>query len=135
MRNDRRIVEGDFVSSSYRHPLVEGITRFLACLCGMVDPVAGRRVRWTPLATATAAVLMALGHHVPLRAACDDALSCMAIDFRRRRRVGGTYNGWIKAMERQSPDVLPKVKASLRQHVRQRLRSLPDMGGVEFARR
>ena len=129
MNNDRRIARGGSVPTSYRHPLIAYITFFLGCLRDVPDPAAERRVRWTPQAAGTASVLMALNHHIPLRAACGDALSCMSADFRRQHRVGRTYNGLAKALERQANEILPLVKSSLRRHVRKRLRRIPDTAG------
>lgn len=53
----------------------------------------------------------------------------MDADFRGRRRVGRSYNGWVKALERQGSHVLPLVKSSLREHARERLHRIPDTAG------
>jgi len=68
----------------------------------MPDPAAKRQVRWTPFAASLAAVLMALDRGCPLHVRFEDAEACMASDFARRRCVGRTYNGLVKALERQA---------------------------------
>jgi hypothetical protein len=95
----------------------------------MPDPAARRKVRWTPSAAGLAAVLMTLDLGCPLGIRCQDALACMAADFTRRRRVGKTYNGLVKALERQAPFVLPMLKADLRRQARMRLGAIPRTGG------
>ena len=120
MRTDYRI-GGGTSALNYRHPLVSRISSFFACLEDMPDPAVKRRVRWTPLAAGTAAVLMALDQGCPLHVRFEDARACMAMDFARRRRVGGTYNGLVKALERQAGSVLPAVKADLRRQGQERL--------------
>jgi hypothetical protein len=97
----------------YRHPLLESISPFLSCLSRMKDPTARRQVRWTPQAAATAAVLMSLDGTLSLQVRCDDALTCLAQE-RRRRALGKTYNGLIKALVRQADKALPVVKDHLR---------------------
>jgi hypothetical protein len=72
---------------------------------------------------------MALDHHVAQRVACGDALACMASDFRGQHHVGRTYNGLVKALERQAKHVLPILESNLRQHVRRRMRCVPDCAG------
>ena len=129
MKNDRRIVRGVSVPTSYRQPLLAHITPFLECLRHVRDPVALRRVRWTPFAAGTAAVLMAMDHHVTLRAACGDAFKCMKNDFCGRRRPGNTYNGLVKALERQADAIVPIVKAGLRDEMRRRLPRIAKTAG------
>jgi len=53
----------------------------------------------------------------------------MAGDFRGRHHVGRTYNGLVKALERQGKHVLPIIKSNLRLQVRRRLRLVPDCAG------
>jgi len=95
----------------------------------MADPAVKRRIRWTPLAASTAAVLMALDHGCSLHARFQDAHACMGKDFRRRRRTGKTYNGLFKALERQQTTVLPVLKADLRNQVRHRLNRIDPTNG------
>lgn len=102
------------------------ISLFLQPLSACVDP-AQRRVRWTPLAASTAAVLMALAEGA-LGGRFREAHRCLAADYRRRRRTGATYNGLLKALERQQHTVLPRVKAELRAHVRRRLQRIDPAG-------
>ena len=113
----------------HRHPLVARINGCLSCLAGLADPKAKRSVRWTPLAAALAAVLMALDPGCTLHVRCEDALGCMAGDFKRRRRVGTTYNGLLKALERQSGAVLPLLKADLRERVWRAIGMVPKVAG------
>jgi hypothetical protein len=90
----------------------------------MPDPAAKRRVRWTPFASGLAAVLMALDRGCPLYMRFEDARACLATDFARRRRVGRTYNGLVKALERQAGSVLPVLKEDLRRQAQGRLSRL-----------
>jgi hypothetical protein len=112
----------------YRHPLLESISSYLACLSRMKDPAAKRQVKWTPQAAATAAVLMALGGTLALQVRCDDALTCLAQEP-RRRALGKTYNGLIKALVRQADKVLPVVKDHLRRETRKALGRMEKTGG------
>lgn len=121
MKPGRRI-GGGASAHGYRHPLLSFISAFLGCLADVPDPAAKRRVRWTPQAASTAAVLMALDEDGALTGRFRHARSCMKDDYRRRRRTGKTYNGVMKALERQEHVVLPRVKTELRSQVRRRLR-------------
>lgn len=120
MQTDSRI-GGGASAHVYRHPLLSCISVFLQCLATVADPSAKRRVRWTPLAASTAAVLMALDEDAALTGRFQHARSCMKGDYRRQRRTGKTYNGVMKALERQQHVVLPLVKTELRGQVRRRL--------------
>jgi hypothetical protein len=120
MKTDCKI-GGGTSALDYRHPLVSRISAFLKVLQGMPDPAAKRQVRWTPFAAGVAAVLMALDRGCPLRDRFDDAQACMAADFVRRTKVGRTYNGLIKALERQAAAVLPVLKDDLRQQAQVRV--------------
>jgi hypothetical protein len=117
-------IGGGTSALDYRHPLVFRISSFLRSLQRMHDPVAKRRVRWTPFASGLAAVLMALDRGCPLNVRFEDAHACMATDFVRRKRIGQTYNGLVKALERQSALVLPVLKEDLRRQARTRLSRL-----------
>jgi hypothetical protein len=123
MNTDCEIGGGTSVSR-YRHPLLSRISLFLTRLEGMPDPSATRRVRWTPMASAMAAVLMTLDRGCPLNMRFEDARACLAGDFVRSRRVGRTYNGLVKALERQSGSVLPVLKRDLRRQAKERLSRL-----------
>jgi hypothetical protein len=128
VRTDRRIEPGD-TAFEYRHPLLQRISPYFRCLEGLADPAARRRVRWTPRAAAMAAVLMALDVGCTLAVRCQDALACLGIDFRRGRRVGRTYNGLLKALVRQAPVVLPRLKADLRRQAWAALAKVPKVRG------
>ena len=114
-------VGGGTSALNYRHPLISRISALLKILQGMPDPAAKRRVRWTPFATGVAAVLMALDRGCPLKERFDDAHACMSTDFVRCTRVGQTYNGLVKALERQAKAVLPVLKKDLQRQVQVRL--------------
>lgn len=120
MKADRRIGGGPS-APVYRHPLVACITPFLGSLQGLADPAATRRVWWTPFRAALAAVLMVLDRGCALYERFEEARVCMAVDFHRRRRAGTTYNGLLKALERQAHAVLPVLKRDLQRQVRIRL--------------
>jgi len=68
---------------------------------------------------------MALDPGCSLGERCADALACMASEPQRRRRVGKSYNGLVKALERQAPHVLPRLKADLRRQALTRLELIP----------
>lgn len=95
----------------------------------MTDPVAKRRVHWTPLAASTAAVLMAWDPGCALEVRFRDAHNCMGRDFRRRRRTGKTYNGLLKALDRQKNAVLPVLKTDLRAQGRRRMECMEHTSG------
>jgi hypothetical protein len=120
MKTDSRI-GGGVSAHVYRHPLLSCISVFLECLAGVVDSSAKRRVRWTPQAASTTAVLMAIDADAALTGRFQHARSCMKVDHRRGRRTGTTYNGLMKALERQQDTVLPLVKTKMRCHLRRRL--------------
>lgn len=103
---------GGNAAQLYRHPLCKCINPYVACLWAIEDP-ARRQVLWRPDATAMVAVLMALEGPESLRDRFQEAKSSLAADV----RIGGTYNGWIKALHRQAPLVLPMLKQSLRRRV------------------
>jgi len=113
--------------------LVFRISVFLHSLALLTDPVAQRRVRWTPLAAGTAAVLMAWDPGCALQVRFRDAQHCMGSDFRRRRRTGKTYNGLLKALERQQSTVLPTLKADLRMQAKRRYGTDPLSGWLLMA--
>jgi hypothetical protein len=108
----------------YRHPLLERISVYVRPLHGVPDPQATRRVRWTPLAVAMASILMALDGCATLGDRCREGLACLDTDFTRRRRVGRTYNGLQRAVERQAGTVPSLLKASLRAHVHAALQTI-----------
>ncbi len=111
-------IGGGASALGYRHPSLSRISLFLQCLAGMADPAARRHVRWTPHAASTAAVLMALDADGPLQGRFEHARACLEDG---RCRPGTTYNGLLKALERQQDRVLPIVKTQLRAQVRRRL--------------
>lgn len=127
MKTDSR-VGGGASAHVYRHALLSSFSAFLQCLATVVDPSAKRRVRWTPQAASTAAVLMALDEDAALTGRFQHVRLCMKGDYRRRRRTGTTYNGLLKALERQQYVTLPLVKTELRGHVRKRLQRIDPTG-------
>ncbi len=114
-------VGGGTSALDHRHPLISRISAFLKILQDMPDPAAKRSVQWTPFAAGVAAVLMALDRGCPLKERFDDAHACMSTDFVRCTRVGQTYNGLIKALERQAKAILPVLKKDLQRQVEVRL--------------
>jgi hypothetical protein len=127
MKTDSRI-GGGASARLYRHSVVSCISLLLRCLGTVPDPSAKRRVRWTPQAASTAAVLMGLDGEDTLESRFQHARACMKHDYRGRRRTGATYNGLIKALERQQHTVLPIVKRELREHGRRRRKSIDPTG-------
>ncbi len=128
MLTDSRIGRGSFVPE-YRHPLVQKITPYLRCLHGLKDPAAKRSVRWTPWAVGVVGVLMSLDYGCSLTTRFQDALACLGVDRRRVPRTGQTYNGLLKAMVRQAPMILPRLKADLREQARAALAYVPRVHG------
>jgi hypothetical protein len=128
MQTDSRIGRGGS-TGGYRHPLLQRINPYFACLRGLADPTARRSVRWTPPAAALAAVLMAFDPGCTLTVRCRDALACLGLDFTRRRRVGKTCNGLLKALVRQAPAILPLLKSSLRQQAQAMWEKIPRVAG------
>lgn len=104
------------------------ISVFLQGLATVPDPSAKRRVRWTPQAASTAAMLMALDADGTLQGCFQNARACMKGDSRGRHRTGTTYNGLLKALERQQDTVLPVVKTELRGQARRRLDRIDPAG-------
>lgn len=122
VKTDRSI--GGCSCAVYRQPLVAKIDDYLSCLSRVEDPAARR---WTPLASGTAAVLMALDVGCSLAVRCEDALACMKLDF--SCGLGDTFNGLIKALERQATLSLPVLKAELRTRARTAFKSIPRVAG------
>lgn len=128
MQTDRKTGGGSVVKI-YRHPLLQSISRYLSALDGLADPKAKRDVKWTPQAAAIAAVLMALSAERALTDRFHDALASMAVDYGGTEQTGLTYNGLLKALERQWQVVLPLLKSALREHVRQALKKIERTEG------
>lgn len=108
----------------YRQPVVAKIHECLGCLAEVEDP---RARRWTPQAAGTAAVLMALDVGCTLAVRCEDAFASMQEDF--CGQIGGTYNGLVKALERQADLALPPLKEHLRVQARAAMTSIPRVAG------
>jgi hypothetical protein len=75
-----------------------------------------------------AAVLMALDPGCALGVRCEDALACPDREG-ACGRVGRTYYGLLKALERQEHAVLPGLKADLRRHAGAALARPPRVAG------
>jgi hypothetical protein len=114
------MIGGGASAHKYRHPLLSCISLFLQCLQEVDDPSTDPRIRWTPHAASTAAVLMALDTVRTLCSRFQSARRCMGADYHGRRRTGQTYNGLLKALERQQNTVLPIMKTELRVQARRR---------------
>lgn len=108
----------------YRQPVVAKVEEYLGCLAEVEDP---RARQWTPLAAGTAAVLMAMDVGCSLATRCEDVFACMQDDF--CGRIGGTYNGLVKALERQAELVLPALKTRLRAQALAAMNSIPAVAG------
>jgi len=125
MQTDSRI-GGRASAPNHRLSLVASISLIFQSLASLSDPAAKRRVRWTPLEASVAAVLMVLDADRTLQGRFRHARSCLGKVDRRRGRT--TYNGLLKALERQESQVLPRVKTALRQQVRRRLQRIDPAG-------
>lgn len=75
-----------------------------------------------------AAVLMALDPGCTLGMRCEDALACLDREG-ACGRAGRTYNGLLKALERQEHAVIPGLKADLRRHAGAALAKIPRVAG------
>src|SRR6185295_17510264 len=122
-----RKVGGDDAVSEYRQPLLRRISPFLEGVHAVADP-SGRLCRWTPAVASMAAILMALDPGCALGVRCEDALACLDREG-ACCRVGRTYNGLLKALERQEHTVLPSLKTDLRRHARTALAKIPRVTG------
>lgn len=116
-------IVGNNLVLSYRHPLLQNISLYLAPL-NVSDPSAIRSVKFTPMLAGMAAVLMALDAHPTL---CDRAHQALGA-LSEESSIGMTYNGLLKALERQE-SLLPSVKSHLRTHVREAVEGIPTVGG------
>ena len=125
MTTDTRIGGGASVRV-YRHPLLATINPYLQGLEDGQDPAARC---WTPHRAATAAVLLAYDAPNPLFIRWENAALCLSAPTSVTVRRGGTYNGLMKALARQAPTVLPRLRADLRRHVRAALTQVPRTWG------
>lgn len=85
--------------------------------CG--PPFSGGRGlrRWTLRTLAYTAVLMAWGEGTALTARFESALSLIDALFPSRRRVGRTYQGFVAALKRRSPQLLCRIESHFRAQV------------------
>jgi hypothetical protein len=91
----------------HRHVVLQFIIPFLA-------PLGDIRTRsWTPLTVATALILMSWDPAPTLAQRFDAAFGLLRASLPRRRRLGRTYQGFVKAMMRHGDEALALVVAHL----------------------
>lgn len=125
---NNRKVGGYLAAMLYRHPLLASVTRVLAVLEGVEDP-SSRRVRWTPLLAGVVAVVMAFDAGCAATTRLTDALGCLGVVLRGKRKVPQTYNGLLKALCRQFKACFPILKDDLRRQVLGVLEKAERIGG------
>jgi hypothetical protein len=100
--------------SVHRHILVELLIPFLAPLGAI------RASGWTPLMVALGCILMSWDAAPTLAQRFESALGVLRAGTPRRRRVGRTYQGFVKAMMRHSDAALSALVPHLRTLTQQR---------------
>lgn len=93
----------------YRHALV----RVLISVMGPL-PAGGGHRGWSPLAVAFGAILMSLDAGPTLAQRFESARSVLDASLPRRRRVGRTFQGFVKALARRSGALLVGLEGRLR---------------------
>lgn len=109
----------------YRHALVRLIISLLGPL-----PSGRSGVGWTPMALALGAVLMSLASGPSLRQRFESAVAVLDGALPRRRRVGRTFQGFIKALSRHSGALLGVIVPHLRQRTRMAADDAWSWGGL-----
>lgn len=100
--------------TDHRHILLEFMIPFLGPLAGI------RASGWTPLTVALACVLMSWDPAPTLAQRFDAALGFLRAALPRRRRIGRTYQGFVKAMMRHGGTAFDLLLPHLRQSTRAR---------------
>ena len=110
------------VRAVYRHALVTLITPLLPSLAG------GRG--WSALTLAVGSALMSWDAAPTLRQRFESALAVLDAAIPRRRRVGRTYQGFIKALTLRSPSILGTLILHLRVLTQQAAGGTWRIGGI-----
>lgn len=117
-RSGRRARATSLGSGSYAHPLWRAMSEFLLPLLGPPRPEsADRRTLWTPLLLAVSAVLVAWETARSLGERLERACATLGEMFPGVTPGGGTYQGWAKALSRQT-GLHARVAAHLRECAR-----------------
>lgn len=95
----------------YRHTLVRLIIPLL-------PPLAAAGRRWSPLSVALAALLMSWDPAPTLAQRFESALAVLDRALPRRRRVGRTYQGLVRALQRCGVPLVRTLEAHLREATR-----------------
>ena len=103
---------------SYHRQLLHAIGKFLPHR-GLPLRREDRRVRWTDRLLVAMAMLMAWQAAPTLKDAFEACWQVVTGMYPTRRRAGHTYEGFIKALQRQSGRLMPIVAAALREAVRE----------------
>jgi len=107
---------------SYHRELLHAIGEFLPRR-GLPLRSEDQRVRWTDRLLVMTAILMAWQTAANLKDAFEACWQVVRGMYPTRRRAGHTYEGFIKALQKQSPRLLSIVAAALRKAVRLTARS------------
>lgn len=107
---------------SYHVELLHAIGRLLPH-CGLPLRSDDERVRWTDRLLVVMAVLMAWQAAPSLKDAFEACWQVVTGMYPTRRRVGSTYEGFIKALQKHSARLLSIVGTALREAVREAARS------------
>jgi hypothetical protein len=102
---------------SYHRELLHAIGKFLPH-CGLGLQSKDDRVRWTDRLLVVTAMLMAWQPAASLKDAFESCWHVVTGMYPTRRRVGHTYEGFIKALQKRSARLLRIVAQALRQAVR-----------------
>lgn len=101
----------------YYNDLLHGMGKFLP-RSGLPLQVEDHRVRWTPRILVTTAILMGWAVASTCQEAFEIARQAAVGMYPTRRRPGGTYLGFIKALQRKSVALLRVVATALRRATR-----------------
>ncbi|MFA6135417.1 MAG: IS4 family transposase [Phycisphaerae bacterium] len=100
----------------YHRELLHAIGKFLPH-GGLSLQSRDGRVRWTDRLLVVTAMLMAWQTATSLKDAFESCWQVVTGTYPTRRRAGYTYEGFIKALQKRSPRLLPIVASALRQAV------------------
>ena len=109
--------------AAYRHPLASAMFDLLGDLLQETQRVGkrGHKLLWTPLLVSFCAILMSWDPSPSLAARFDAAGLSLSLLLPEHNK-GGTYQGWIKALQQRNIDLHQRVADRLRQAIEQMAR-------------